>query len=80
MSEKPKDTQKPRSSRLNETLLQNAVLKYFKFAGLALAVWGMGYFKFSPSWLLAALVAYVWEGQDQQEEGCENTDTTTNCA
>lgn len=50
-----------RKAVVEDTLLLNVVQSYFKRAALVLAVWATGYFKFSPSWLLLALVVYVWK-------------------
>ncbi|KAK7485817.1 hypothetical protein BaRGS_00022917, partial [Batillaria attramentaria] len=50
-----------RRAVVEDALLLNAVTSYFKKAALVMAVWATGYFRFSPSWLLLALVAYVWK-------------------
>lgn len=52
--------EKKRPSAVEETLLLKLVQYYFKVAGGVLFVWLFGYFEFSPSWLLIALVIFVW--------------------
>ncbi|CAL1546958.1 unnamed protein product [Lymnaea stagnalis] len=51
----------PRKAVLDDTLLMSAVTKYFKLAGVVSAVWLVGYFKFSVSWLWLLLVVYIWK-------------------
>jgi hypothetical protein len=58
----------PRKARIEETQLVNVVLKYFKFAGVAVGVWLSGYLNFSPSWLLIGLILYVWKERQGQRK------------
>ena len=55
-NEKPSQDKKV----VEDTLLLNTIQSYFKKAAFVLAIWTVGYFKFSPSWLLFGLVVYVW--------------------
>ncbi|XP_071155273.1 extended synaptotagmin-2-like isoform X2 [Mytilus edulis] len=57
--ESPKKLKKKTAS--DETQLLYLVTKYFKLAGVTLAVWFVGWTKFSPSWLLLGLVLYLWK-------------------
>ena len=50
-----------------ETLLLNLVKQYFKYAGAVVAIWGFGYWQFSPAWLMLGLVAYVWKEKKNKE-------------
>ena len=50
-----------------ETLVLNLVKHYFKCAGAVVAIWGFGYWQFSPAWLLLGLVAYVWKEKKNKE-------------
>lgn len=72
MSAPAEETEKPaspkRKTALDDTLLLNVVTEYFKLAGLALVVWFVGYFAFSPSWLLLGLVVYVWKEKHTREK------------
>ncbi|XP_064595420.1 extended synaptotagmin-2-like isoform X2 [Liolophura sinensis] len=45
----------------DETLVVKLIQQYFKYAGLVLLIWLVGYFNFSVSWLLLGLVVYVWK-------------------
>ncbi|XP_059178105.1 extended synaptotagmin-2-like isoform X3 [Physella acuta] len=59
----------PRKTVVEDTLLMKVVQKYFKLAGVVSAVWLVGYFKFSVSWLWLLLVFYVWkERQNKSNE------------
>ncbi|KAK3105614.1 hypothetical protein FSP39_001841 [Pinctada imbricata] len=60
-----------RKARIDETLIQHVVVKYIKLAGLSLAVWFAGYFKFSPSWLLIGLVAFVWKDRQNKRKALQ---------
>ncbi|XP_076455494.1 extended synaptotagmin-2-like [Babylonia areolata] len=44
---------------------RNSLGSYFKKAVVILAVWATGFYKISPSWLLLALVLYVWKERQQ---------------
>ncbi|XP_067685941.1 extended synaptotagmin-2-like [Haliotis asinina] len=72
MSAPAEETEKPaspkRKSALDDTLLLNVVTEYFKLAGVVLVVWFVGYFAFSPSWLLLGLVVYVWKEKHTREQ------------
>lgn len=57
--ESPKKLKKKTAS--DETQLLYLVTKYFKLAGVTLAVWFVGWTRFSPSWLLLGLVLYLWK-------------------
>ncbi|KAL5010091.1 hypothetical protein ScPMuIL_012396 [Solemya velum] len=57
---KPDDATKKRKA-LEDNLLLNLVQRYFKLAGLVLLIWFVGYFSFSPSWLLLGLIVYIWK-------------------
>ncbi|XP_069121832.1 extended synaptotagmin-2-like isoform X3 [Argopecten irradians] len=52
----------------DETRLLPIILRYFKLAGVALAVYGFGYTQFSPSWILVGLLAYVWKEKRTQRK------------
>lgn len=39
-------------------LLQH-LIKYFKYAGILFLIWNVGYWRFSPSWILLALFFYM---------------------
>ncbi|XP_033732224.1 extended synaptotagmin-1-like isoform X3 [Pecten maximus] len=52
----------------DETRLLPIILRYFKLAGVALAVYGFGYTQFSPGWILMGLVAYVWKEKHNQRK------------
>ncbi|XP_060068072.1 extended synaptotagmin-2-like isoform X3 [Ylistrum balloti] len=52
----------------DETRLLPIILRYFKLAGVALAVYGFGYTQFSPSWILLGLLAYVWKEKITQRK------------
>lgn len=56
-----KKEKEKRSANVEETLLLNAVTRYFKLAGAVFGIWLVGYTRFSVSWLLLALVLYVWK-------------------
>lgn len=56
-----------RKSVKEETLLLNLVKQYFKYAGAVVAIWGFGYWQFSPAWLMLGLVAYVWKEKKNTE-------------
>ena len=45
----------------------NLVKQYFKYAGAVVAIWGFGYWQFSPAWLMLGLVAYVWKEKKVKE-------------
>lgn len=51
----------PRKAVVEDAMLLSAVTSYFKKAVIVMAVWASGYYTFSPSWVLLALVAYVWK-------------------
>ncbi|KAK6970183.1 extended synaptotagmin-2-like isoform X2 [Biomphalaria glabrata] len=57
----------PRKAVLEDTLLMTAVTRYFKLAGVVSAVWFVGYFKFSVSWLWLLLVVYIWKERHTKE-------------
>lgn len=52
---------------LDDNLLLNLVQRYFKLAGLVLLIWFVGYFNFSPSWLLLGLIVYIWKEKHTKE-------------
>ena len=56
-----------RKSVKEDTLVLNIVKHYFKCAGAVVAIWGFGYWQFSPAWLLLGLVAYVWKEKKNKE-------------
>lgn len=58
-STSPKKTKK--SAVTDETQLLHLVTKYFKLAGVTLAVWFFGWARLSPSWLLLGLVLVLWK-------------------
>ena len=60
-NQSPNKKGKDRKAVVEDTLLLNAVQRYFKLAGVVGAVWLVGYTRFSVSWLLLALVLYVWK-------------------
>ena len=45
---------------LDDTLVLSLVQQYFKLAGVVLVIWIVGYLRFSVSWLMLALVIYMW--------------------
>ncbi|KAL3835824.1 hypothetical protein ACJMK2_021294 [Sinanodonta woodiana] len=51
-----------------DTLLFSVIKLYFKHALLFLPVWVLGYFNFSPSWILLGLVVYVWKEKHTREQ------------
>lgn len=59
-NEKPQPTSK-RKAVVEDTLLVSVLKRYFKYAGAALAVWGFGYYQFSPAWILLGLVVITWK-------------------
>lgn len=50
-----------RTAVTDETQLLHIVTKYFKYAGVTLAVWFFGWARLSPSWLLLGLVLVLWK-------------------
>ena len=54
----PDDNSKKVAQQGEVNFLQYLV-KYFKQAGLLFAVWGVGWFEFSPSWVLLGLFGYM---------------------
>ncbi len=53
------DEKKARVQRSDQVEFLQYVIKYFKYAGLLCLVWVTGYTKFSVSWVLIALFAYM---------------------
>lgn len=58
---KEKPSSPRRKTIQDETLVVQLIQQYFKYAGLVLLIWLVGYFNFSVSWLLLGLVVYVWK-------------------
>ena len=61
MADANKDAPRKRKIATDDTQLLYLVTKYFKLAGVTLAIWFFGWSKFSPSWLLLGLVLYMWK-------------------
>ena len=62
-----KSPAKTRTAVKEETLVLNLVKQYFKYAGAVVAIWGFGYWQFSPAWLMLGLVAFVWKEKKVKE-------------
>jgi hypothetical protein len=56
MADANKDAPRKRKIATDDTQLLYLVTKYFKLAGVTLAIWFFGWSKFSPSWLLLGLI------------------------
>ena len=57
-----KQPAKPKRKAVTEdTLLVSVLKRYFKYAGAAVAIWGFGYYQFSPAWILLGLVVITWK-------------------
>ncbi|GFN89711.1 extended synaptotagmin-like protein 2 [Plakobranchus ocellatus] len=52
-----------RSSVIEDNLMLNVIKKYLKLAGGVSAVWLMGYYGVSVSWIWIVLVPYVWKNR-----------------
>ncbi|XP_045210461.2 extended synaptotagmin-2-like isoform X2 [Mercenaria mercenaria] len=50
-----------RKAVTEDTLLVSVLKRYFKYAGAAVAIWGFGYYQFSPAWILLGLVVVTWK-------------------
>lgn len=53
-------TEKPKRRNLDDTLVLSLVQQYFKMAAIVFVIWIVGYLGFSVSWLMLALVIYMW--------------------
>lgn len=80
-SQSQKRKSKTAAVKVDETQLLHLVTKYFKLAGVTLAIWFLGWTRFSPSWLLLGLVLYMWKERHvkkrhqrmrMQQQMCDN--------
>lgn len=49
-----------RRRNLDDTMVLALVQQYFKLAGIVFVIWIVGYLGFSVSWLMLALIIYMW--------------------
>ncbi|KAL4229104.1 Extended synaptotagmin-3 [Mactra antiquata] len=61
MADEKQPTTTKRKAVTEDTLLVAVLKRYFKYASAAVAIWGFGYYNFSPAWILLGLVVVVWK-------------------